>query len=63
MCSICRQSPCNPRCPNYEPIVVAKCEICGDEIYEGETMYVLGESIFCESCVSDGITVAEVEYE
>lgn len=37
MCSICRQTPCNCRCPNYiPPNVTHYCSICGEGIYDGE---------------------------
>lgn len=37
MCSICRQSPCHPRCPNYVPLKASHyCSFCGDGIYDGE---------------------------
>ena len=61
MCSICRQTPCHPRCPNYEPVVAEICSECGAEIYEGDTMYVLGDKTYCEDCVSDGITTAYLD--
>ena len=62
MCKMCMQNPCHPRCPNSpEPPVVTKCDNCGMEIYEGEEMYVIGHSTFCETCVNDGKTYAELE--
>lgn len=37
MCEICRQSPCDPRCPNYEPPMADYyCSACGEGIYEDE---------------------------
>lgn len=37
MCSICHQTPCDSRCPNYMPPKAAYyCSICGEGIYEGE---------------------------
>lgn len=37
LCSICRQNPCHPRCPNHIPLKATHyCSICGDGIYEGE---------------------------
>ena len=37
MCEICRQIPCHPRCPNYEPSKASHyCSICDEGIYSGE---------------------------
>ena len=37
MCDLCRQNPCNTRCPNY---ILSKanhyCSSCGEGIYDGE---------------------------
>ena len=37
MCSICKQYPCNVRCPNYiTPKASCCCSICDEGIYDGE---------------------------
>ena len=37
MCSICKQYPCNVRCPNYIPPKASHCcSICNEGIYGGE---------------------------
>ena len=38
MCEICRQSPCNSRCPNYEESEISNliCDICGEYIFRNE---------------------------
>lgn len=37
MCEMCRQIPCNTRCPNYvPPNAEYYCSICDGGIYEGE---------------------------
>ena len=37
MCSICKQYPCHPRCPNYIPPKASHCcYICNEGIYGGE---------------------------
>lgn len=37
MCSLCRQFPCHPRCPNApEPVPLMRCKECGEGIYEGD---------------------------
>ncbi len=62
MCDVCRQYPCNPRCPNADdPKVVTKCKNCGDKIYEGEEYHHIGDMDFCEECVREGRKVAEVD--
>ena len=37
MCSVCRQYPCHPRCPNYIPPKASHyCNICQEGILNGE---------------------------
>lgn len=37
ICSICGQTPCNSRCPNYKPPKTDHyCSACGEGIYDGE---------------------------
>lgn len=62
MCDMCRQSPCDPRCPNApEPVSVFICSGCGESIYEGEDYWdVLGEQ-YCEKCIDDMRGVAEYD--
>lgn len=37
ICSICGQTPCNSRCPNYKPPMTDHyCSACGEGIYDGE---------------------------
>lgn len=37
MCSICGQTPCAARCPNYTPKKAKHyCSICDEGIYDGE---------------------------
>ena len=61
MCNECRRTPCHPRCPNAVQKAVCECEQCGDDIYEGETMYKLGDMYFCEGCVNRGKKEAEFD--
>ncbi len=60
MCDVCRQSPCDPRCPNApEPQSVFICSGCGDPIYDGDDYYeIMGEQ-FCQNCIDDARRVAE----
>lgn len=37
MCEICRENPCNYRCPNYVPYPSNYCcSVCNEPIYYGE---------------------------
>lgn len=63
MCSECLQSPCHPRCPNYDPPVFDECDCCGSEIYEGEDYWEIEGTIYCERCIENCKSTAEVGYE
>ena len=46
MCEICRNNPCVPECPNFDPNMDIQkwesrhhCEVCGDIIYRGDPYY------------------------
>lgn len=58
MCSVCRQIPCHPRCPNApEPKPVMRCAECGDGIYAGDDYYDIGDgSGICKECIEDKST-------
>lgn len=60
MCDICRQFPCDSRCPNApEPPSVFVCSGCGENILDGDDYYeVMGEQ-FCQNCIDDARKVAE----
>ena len=61
MCADCRQSVCSPRCPNApEPKVVHTCINCGENIVEGDSYYNIDGEAWCESCISDCLTDAEL---
>lgn len=66
MCEICRQTPCDNRCPNavYKPMIItAICEECGDDIYSDYTHWVDNEgNIFCSrECVEKHYGIEEVD--
>ena len=61
MCQECRQSPCHPRCPNAVTNTICMCDVCGDEIYEGEPVYVILGKNICERCIEDARTYADFE--
>lgn len=50
MCEICRQHPCHPQCPNYEPEVVTYCRFCKIPICKGERYYDLPDTVICLDC-------------
>jgi len=53
MCSICRQIPCDPRCPNApDPPVFAKCDKCGEYIYVGDEC-INDDMTICRNCLDD----------
>lgn len=58
MCSVCRQIPCHPRCPNApEPKLIMGCAECGDGIYAGDDYYDIGDgSGICKECMDDKST-------
>jgi len=61
-CDICRQFPHHPRCPNApDPPVVYYCNMCNEEIREGDDYYDFGELKICYSCVKQAFRTAEVE--
>lgn len=74
MCQICESSPCLMGCPNQEDKPVAKCDSCGEIIYEGDVLYKYGDKKYC-CCLDDmssqefieffGIkqTIARAEYD
>jgi hypothetical protein len=61
MCEYCRQAPCDPRCPNAEEVVVCLCWNCCNEIREGDDMYDINGEHWCENCIDDAHTYAELE--
>lgn len=57
MCSICRQIPCHPRCPNApEPEPVHTCVLCSDGIYDGDEYYDSADGPVCKECMEDKTT-------
>lgn len=54
MCSLCRQIPCHPRCPNVpEPVPIMRCSECGEGIFEGDKYYNTGNGGVCKYCIED----------
>ena len=54
MCALCRQTPCDPRCPNAEEPKPAKiCTQCGDGIPSGEWYYDSPQGPICYGCIDD----------
>lgn len=59
MCKICRQIPCDFRCPNApDPVAVKICSRCADGIMEGDEYLESDEGPICGECLSD-MTVRE----
>mgnify|MGYP002522012966 FL=1 len=54
MCALCRQTPCDPRCPNApEPQGVMNCDMCGEPIFEGDRCIKDGSGAICEDCAKN----------
>lgn len=54
MCEICRQTPCNSRCPNApEPEPVKTCVKCGEGIYQGDEYFDGSDGPVCKECMED----------
>lgn len=62
MCEICGFTNCPPRCPNYEPKIIAFCEKCGECIYDtGEIWGDNANNKFCsEDCIKEYYGIKEV---
>ena len=61
MCEECRRTPCHPQCPNAdEPQVVYECVHCHYGIVEAESYYNVDGEPWCEDCIRDCYTSAEV---
>ena len=59
MCEICRQVPCDCRCPNYSSTALHyRCSLCGDSIEIGEEYIESynGDMAHVECCSLYGIT-------
>ena len=62
MCEICLTTPCHPRCPNApEPRIVHWCIHCYEPIREGDDFYDGDGEAWCEECMRNCRTVAEVD--
>lgn len=63
MCALCKQYPCNSRCPNApEPEPVLTCIRCEEGIFAGSKYFESDEGPICEECIHDmnGIEVLEL---
>lgn len=60
ICEICRQMPCDSRCPNApEAHAVYECVLCGEPIREGDYFYNLDGASYCEECIENAREEAE----
>ena len=61
MCDICHQSICPRGCPNEPPPkTVYDCVWCGRAITEGEDYYEIDGQAWCEGCIKECRTTAEL---
>ena len=62
MCIECGYTKCHPRCPNApDPLIVYYCDLCNEEIREGDDYYDFGEEKYCYDCVQRAFRTAELE--
>lgn len=61
MCMICRQTPCPPRCPNFDPApwTVYTCEECREGILDGEE-YIETTTGYIHKDCAEGMTLTEL---
>ena len=61
MCSICKQYPCNVRCPNYIPPKASHCcSICNEGIINGEEYIVNDDGEYAHlDCIDYARDLAE----
>lgn len=60
MCSVCRQHPCHPCCPNApEPKKVYACSNCNEDICFGDEYAEIDGEKYCKSCIND-MTAKEI---
>ena len=55
MCSICLQSPCHPRCPNFDPSpwAVYTCVDCDEPIMDGDEFVETTKGKMHLDCLTD----------
>ena len=54
MCYVCRQTPCNSRCPNAsEPTPIFECKKCGYDIFSGDKYLKHKDECICEECLEE----------
>lgn len=53
MCDECRQIPCHPRCPNFEPTIVHFCPSCLEGLEAGDEVFFVLDEKLCHTCAHD----------
>lgn len=54
MCAVCRNEPCDCRCPNApDPEPIHNCVLCGCGIYRGDKYWDSPDGAICSACVKD----------
>lgn len=38
-----------------------QCYFCGGEIYEGETIHIIGHKVYCDDCHREDVAEREIE--
>lgn len=44
-----------------DPRLVDECYHCGEEVYEGDEVYMIDDHCWCEKCIYEARTYAEYE--
>lgn len=51
MCDECHRSICPSGCPNCPDPIHINCDVCNQEIYDGDSYYLIYGSNVCEDCI------------
>lgn len=65
MCVMCNRTPCHPRCPNAEEVVVDGCSQCYEDISAGNVYFKDDNgNLFCSmDCAVSYYGIEETHYE
>jgi hypothetical protein len=63
MCDMCRQSPCHSQCPNCEYSSIGSCDMCNEDLYEGNEIWTDcdGNKFCSEKCAKDYYKIREID--
>lgn len=63
MCEICGRTPCHPRCPNAEDIIIGVCAQCQADLCEGDRVWQDADgNLFCDrDCALEYYGIEELD--